>query len=289
MGRFIVNEKVFKYLAIFIGVVVIWAMCAGPDDSGRDNYDVNVQTMVSSAEGLDLKAVGSLLKKADDAETFEKLLNSKEEGVNNLDLNEDGQVDYISVTEYGADSLKGFSLTTEPTKGEVQEIATIEIQKSSDKQAQMQIQGNEQIYGRNHYYHSHFGFTDFLIMSYLFRPHGFYASPWSYGHYPGYYRHYSPVPHTQYRTNMNRNYGGSTFRSSSTPTMRSKIQSPNAGKTASTIKAPLKNPTASQKSFQARNPSKQIKSGGFGRSSSRSSSVRRSSYSRSGSYSRGGK
>ena len=93
------NEKVFKYLAIFLGIVVIWALCSRPDDKA-DNYDVNVQTLVSSAEGLDLKAVGELLKKTNDAETFEKLLNSKDESVNNMDLNEDGKVDYIFVTEF---------------------------------------------------------------------------------------------------------------------------------------------------------------------------------------------
>ncbi|MEJ2056005.1 MAG: hypothetical protein P8X42_18990 [Calditrichaceae bacterium] len=279
------NEKVFKYLAIFLGIVVIWAMCSGPNDR-QDNYNVNVQTMVSSAEGLDLKAVGALLKKADDAKTFEKLLNSKEEGVNNLDLNEDGKVDYISVTEFGNDSIKGFSLTTEPTSGEVQEIATIEIKKVGNNEAKVQIQGNQQIYGNHHYYHSHFGLTDMLIMGYLFRPHGFYASPWSYGVYPGYYHTYSTIPMSRYHSNVNRAYGGTNFRSSNSPTIRSNIKSPNAGKTARTIRAPLKNPTSSQKAFQARNPSKQVKSGGFGR---RGSSVRRSASSRSGSYSRGGK
>ena len=283
------NEKVFKYLAIFLGVVVIWAMCSSPDDK-PDNYDVNVQTLVSSAEGLDLKAVGELLKKANDAETFEKLLNSKDESVNNMDLNEDGQVDYIFVTEYGNDKIKGFSLTAEVSSGDVQEIATIEVEKGENNETQMQIRGNEQIYGHNHYHHSRFGLTDVLIMGYLFRPHGFYASPWSHGAYPGHYRSYSTVPNSRYRNNVNRTTSGTTFRSSSSPTIRSDMRSPNAGKTASTIKSPLKNPTASQKAFQARNPSKQVKSGGFGRkSTTRSSSVRRSSSSRSGSYSRGGK
>ena len=99
------NENVFKYLAIIMGVVVIWSFCSRSEDRA-DSYNVEVQTVVSAAEGLNLKAVGELLKKANDAETFEKLLNSKDEGINNLDLNEDGKVDYIFVTEYGNEKVK---------------------------------------------------------------------------------------------------------------------------------------------------------------------------------------
>jgi len=270
-----------------MGVVIIWSFCSRSEER-PDSYNVEVQTIVPAAEGLDLKAVGELLKKADDAKSFEKLLNSKDEGINNLDLNEDGNVDYIFVTEYGNEKVKGFSLTVEPTPGETQEVATIEVEKTADGQADVQVQGNEQIYGTNHYYHSHFGLTDFLIMSYLFRPHSYYASPWHYGAYPGYYNRYSTVAPSGYNSRV-RNMG-SGFRSTSSPVIQSSVNSPNSGKTAQSIRAPLKNPTSSQKAFQARNPSKQVRSGGFGRrSTTRSPSVRSSSSSRSRSFSRGGK
>lgn len=134
------NENVFKYLAIFFFIIVIWSFCS-QDEYGdqSDSYNVNVQTMVPASEGLDLKAVGALLKKADTAEEFEQLLNSPAEGVNNLDLDQDGKVDYIRVTEYGNDKVKGFSLTTQPASGETQELATIEVEKVDDQQANMQI------------------------------------------------------------------------------------------------------------------------------------------------------
>jgi hypothetical protein len=284
-----VSENIFKYLAVFLGIIVLWSFCSEPSRKGDEFYDVQVQNVVTANEGLDLKAVGGLVKKAKDAETFEKLLNSSSEGVNNLDLNEDGKVDYISVTEYGNDKVRGFSLTTEPAPGEVQEVATIEIEKLSGDQAQMEVRGNEQIYGRNHYYHSSFGLTDFLIMSWLFSSRPFYSSPWGYGSYPGYYSPYTTRPYNDYRSTMNNRTRSSSLTRSSTRNISSTVTSPNRGKAASTIKAPLKNPTSSQKSFQARNPSKQIRSGGFGRSSSgsRATSVRQSSSRRSGGFSRG--
>lgn len=283
------SENIFKYLAVFLGIIVLWSFCSEPSRKGEEFYDVQVQNVITANENLDLKAVGGLLKKAKDGETFEKLLNSKSEGVNNLDLNEDGKVDYISVTEYGTEQVRGFSLTTEPSPGEVQEIATIEVEKVSGEQAQMEVRGNQQIYGQNHYYHSSFGLTDFLIMSWLFSSRPFYSSPWGYGSYPGYYQPYSTIPHTNYRSSMNNRTRSSSLSRASQSTVGRNITSPNQGKAAQTVKAPLKNPTASQKSFQARNPSSQIRSGGFGRSSSgsRATSVRQSSSRRSGGFSRG--
>ena len=271
------NENIFKYLALFFFVIMIWSFCSEPDRSG-DVYDVNVQTLTPASDGLDLKAVGALLKKAKDAESLERMLNDPKEGVNNLDLNGDGKVDYIKVTEYGDDKVRGFSLTTEPARGEEQELATIEVEKAGDK-ANVDIRGNEQIYGPRSYYHSSFGLTDFLIMSYLFSPHRFYMSPWSYGYYPGYYRPYSTMDYNSYRNRTSSYNRSGRFVKTNAPNVTSTVKSPNSGKTATSVRAPLKNPTKSQKSFQARSV-KSSRGGGFGRSSS----VRRGSSSRSGGY-----
>jgi len=270
------NEKLFKGLAgIFIFLIVISFLWPS---GGDKNYNVNVQSTVYAGEGLDLATIGSLLKKAENATELERLLNDPATGVNNLDLNEDGKVDYVKVTEYGNDKSKGFSLTVEPIAGEVQEIATINIEKSGDDKAEVEVRGNEQIYGQNHYHHSSFGMTDMLFMYWLFRPHPMYMSPWGYGRYPGSYRAHNTVSQRDYK---NRTTGRRDLQKSSSSRIKGKSTSPNAGKSATKgIKAPLKKPTRSQKSFQKRNPSKQMSRSAFGRSSaSRTSrpSVRRSS------------
>lgn len=259
----------------------------------KANYDVTVQTLSEAGEGLDLRAVGELVKKAENAEAFEKLLNAGSGGVNNLDLNEDGKVDYISVTEYGTDTVKGFSLTTQPAPGETQEIATIEIEKKDEASAAVNVKGNEGIYGRNNSYFGHFGITDMLLLGYLFRPHPLYASPWGFGSYPGGFRDYSTAPSSDYRNRMAAQSSSSGLKPASGSAIKSGISSPNAGKTATSIKAPLKNPTMAQKSFQQRNPSSQLKTGGFGRAATKSGgfgqasksfapSVRQSGFSRGG-------
>lgn len=277
-----VSGSNIKFVAIALGIFCFWTLFL----KDSNDYDVNVQTNVSASDGLDLKLIGPLLKKAKDAETLEKLINDPAQGVNNLDLNEDDKVDYINVTEYGKGSNRGFSLTSDMGGGEIQEIATIQIEKKGDN-ADVQVQGNREIYGNNSYYHSHMpGIGSYLLMSYMFRPHPFYYSRWGYGYYPPYYRSYGRVSHRAYSSRNTASRSNSNFRKSNTNKMSSKITSPNKGKSSSKVKAPLRNPTKSQKSFQKRNPSKRARSGGFGRSSR--GSVKRSSSGRSrGGFGRG--
>ena len=281
------SERSYQYLVGVLVVIVLIGVFW--PSKPKEKYNVNITTLETAADGLDLQAVGGLVKKAQTAEHLERLLNGKQEGVNNLDLDEDGNVDYIKVTEYGDDGIKGFSLTAEPKQGEEQEIATIEIEKGNENTANVQVHGNRQLYGDNYYYRSHFPIGSFLLWSYLLRPHPFYVSPWGFGSYPSYYSPYGTTTTSAYRNRTKSMVTGANMQRTTTPAIKSDIKSPNSGKVAPSIRAPLKNPTQSQKSFQARNPSKHVRSGGFGRKSSsgvqrsgQRPSVRRSSYRRGG-------
>ena len=84
-------------------------------------------TATINAAGLDLKALGELVKQCKTAVEIEQRLNQPG-GINNLDLNNTGTVDYIHVTEYvSTNNGRGFSFTVIGKTGEKQEIATIEI------------------------------------------------------------------------------------------------------------------------------------------------------------------
>ena len=268
------QQNIFKYVLIgMLGISLfsIFSSLMGPDKSATNNYNVQVTQTISAEKGLNLQAVGELLKKAKNGEEFEKLLNDSSNSVNNLDLNQDGKVDYINVTEFGDGSVKGFSLTTETSPGEVQEIATIKIEKAEDgKTAEVETKGNPQIYGQNHYYHSSWsGIGTGLLMGYLFSSfHRPWSSPYSYGNYPSAYRSSPPMSPDAYQ----RHHNGKIPEGSYTKSTRGRydsIKSPNSGRTSSTIKAPLKNPTRSQKTFQVRSQSKPSRKGGFGKSPTR--------------------
>ena len=51
------------------------------------------------SENLDLKTVATLFGQAKDLEQFEQLLNNPDSAFSNLDLNGDGEVDYLRVIE----------------------------------------------------------------------------------------------------------------------------------------------------------------------------------------------
>jgi len=241
------------------------------------NQNVNMTVTSEAADGLDLKAVTALLKTVKDPAELEKRINSGDPRICNLDLNEDDTIDYVKVTEYGTGNVKGFSLTTELGEDDVQELATIEITEDGKGGHQAQTHGNSQIYGNNHYYHGGFGVGDYLMMRYLFSPHIGYSSGYGYNRYPSYYDRSRPLERSTYQSKM-RGVDTGKVTPAKAPAFAGTNASPNKTRTSSKIKAPLRNPTASQKSFQKRNPSRAVKSGGFGsRSSSRSGSVRSSS------------
>lgn len=268
--------------------------CDAPAQYG----DVNVTSNVEAADGLDLQAVGELVKQAKDAQDLERKLN-REGGVNNLDLNADGKVDFLHVTEYGNERAKGFSLTVQPAAGETQEVATIEIEKSGSadsgepEKADVYVRGNEQIYGtQHHHYHHSYPVGSMLLMAYLFRPHPFYMSPFGFGYYPPYYGGgYARVSRTSYATRTRSLTAGSTARPAGN--RPSSVQSPNRGKVANRgIRASLRNPTQSQRSFRARTSGATSSRGFARRVQSRASSQRRSaaprrSFGRSRGFSRG--
>lgn len=241
------------------------------------------------AKGLDLDAVTVLAKKSKDAADFERLLNSQAEAVNNIDLNDDGKVDYIEVTEYGSGDRRGFSLTTEISPGKTQEIATIDFQKEGDKTV-MQTTGNSSLYGPGNYRHSSFSMTDALLMGWLFSNRSSYSSPYGYGNYPpSYGGGWSRQPNDSYTGTMSSRTAGSSVSKSSSPVISQPAVSPNAEKTAAKAKA-LTTATQSQRSFASSSSSSSTSTstskpgsfGGFGRSSSSGSS-------RSGGSSGGGK
>lgn len=100
-----------------------------------------------AAEDFDLMAVMEVMKDSKDLEDFEKKINSKDNEVNNLDLNKDDEVDFVKVVEYSEESTKLIVLQAIVSASEVQDIATIEIEKHSDDEISLQVIGDPDIYG----------------------------------------------------------------------------------------------------------------------------------------------
>ncbi len=269
-------------LTSFLLIVSLFVGCSGGGSYSSSNYSTNYSTATTTPpetetaeKGLDLQAVTELAKKAKSAEDFEKLLNQPD-SVNNIDLDEDGKVDYINVTEYkdSTQNAKGFSLSVDLGEGNIQEIATIMLERDGpkDETIDVYVAGNEEIYGTDDYYAGSWDYDDSPFSSWAYSSHSYYRSPYRYGVYPAAFTAFAVAGLVAYRSRIKNYKDSSPLKSVTTIASKSKLTSPNAGKSASNIKATLAKPTTAQQVFQKSNPSRASKTTSSSSTSSRSSS-----------------
>jgi hypothetical protein len=191
MKRFSLTSVLF----IFIGLMV---SCDQQQSVAQDQTVATTST--PAAAGLDLQAVTEIVKQSKNAAEIEQKLNAPG-SVNNLDLDGDGNVDYIHVTEYGKGNMRGFSLTVMDSTGADQEIATIEIERGYDS-ANVIVVGEPEYYGPGVCYTGVWVPADVVLWGYLWHPHRYYYSPYQYGYYPPYYHPYHPVLFAAYNSHV---------------------------------------------------------------------------------------
>lgn len=98
-------------------------------------------------DDFSLEGALELFKKSSSPEEFERMLNSADARVNNLDLNGDGSIDYIRVIDKNRGNVHAFILQAVISENEAQDIAVIELEKLANGKAVLQITGDEDIYG----------------------------------------------------------------------------------------------------------------------------------------------
>jgi len=109
--------------------------------------DMQIDSTGLPGDQFSLEGALDLFQKSASPEAFEKSLNSEDKHINNLDLNGDGEVDYIKVISKQEGDLHLFILQVPVSENEDQDIAVIELEKTFNEQARLQIIGDEDIYG----------------------------------------------------------------------------------------------------------------------------------------------
>lgn len=164
-------------------------------------------------DNLDLYAVLDAFKSSKDLESFEKALNDKSNKINNLDLNTDGKVDYIKVIDNKDGDAHAITLRALVSKTESHDVAVIEIEKTGENSASVQIIGDEDIYGKDVIIEpksekEKAGFVvttvavnvwTWPVVTYMYSPaYVVYVSPWEYEYYPVWYDPWVPVAYDVY-------------------------------------------------------------------------------------------
>ncbi len=94
-----------------------------------------------------LQGAIELFKASKDLERFEQSLNAEENHVNNLDLDGDGNVDYVRVVDHLEGEAHVITMQVALSNEEVQDVAVIELEKNGEQSAVLQIRGAEDLYG----------------------------------------------------------------------------------------------------------------------------------------------
>ena len=104
-----------------------------------------------AGDNLDLYAVLDLFLKSKTIEGFEKTLNEQKTGINNLDLDLNGKIDFIKVVTKKDGDAYTFILQVDVSKTEKQDVAVILVNKDK-KTGKISVQavGDEDLYGKDY-------------------------------------------------------------------------------------------------------------------------------------------
>ena len=159
---------------------------------GRADETVTVTaTSTDISENLDLKTVATLFGQAKDLEQFEQMLNNPDSAFSNLDLNGDGQVDYLRVIETADNTRHLVVIQAVLAKDVYQDVASIYVEKDPETQSvTVQVIGDEYIYGTNY----------IIEPVYVYRPYIYdwfwgpdwvcWYSPYYWDYWPGWWHPY---------------------------------------------------------------------------------------------------
>jgi hypothetical protein len=182
--------------SLIVGFSLITTLC-----TAQDKITVEAKSNDIS-NNLDLKAVATAFGESKNLEEFEKKLNDYNSQISNLDLNNDGQVDYLRVVEKTENGVHVVEIQAVLGENEFQDVASIIVEKDQDDTPTVQIVGDPYLYGDNYIIDPSYLYTP-SIFSFFWGPDYFaWNSPYYWGYYPGYYHQHSPYGIDVYNSNV---------------------------------------------------------------------------------------
>jgi len=223
-----------------IGFLMIIFIVAIANLNAQDKTETDSELLGLPGDNLDLYATLDLFQKSKTIEEFEASLNDEKTGINNLDLNLDGEVDFIKVVTQKEDDDFAFILQVDVLEKETQDVAVILVTKDKDEKVTIQMVGDEDLYGKDYAIEpkldapavtanpAYSGSDTVVVKSepatvvviesepivqYVYSPVFVpYYSPYYYGYYPPYYHPYPVISVNVYfgrnRYHRNHYHGG---------------------------------------------------------------------------------
>lgn len=179
-----------KRVFLFV-VICLTSMFMAPSIMRADQTVTVTATSTDISQNLDLKTVATLFGQAKDLEQFEQMLNNPDSAFSNLDLNGDGEVDYLRVIETADNNRHLVVIQAVLAKDIYQDVASIFVEKDEKNQVTVQVVGDEYIYGANY----------IIEPVYIYRPYiydWFWGPSWVCWHSPYYWGYWPSWWHPFY-------------------------------------------------------------------------------------------
>ena len=176
-------------------------------------------------DNLNLFAVLKLFQESQTLEIFERDLNNEDMHINNLDLDQDGRIDYIRVVDHADGNYHTIVLQDALSPRDIQDVAVFTVNRDRHGHVSIQLTGDEALYGRDYiiepnyadleynetpnpgyaYYNTVNGETvvvnrtttievaSWPLIRFMFMPtYVVWQSPWYYNYYPSYWHPWRP-------------------------------------------------------------------------------------------------
>lgn len=216
----------------FLSCIPVILLLVGPSSTVKAQQASEQERLNLPGDNFNLAGMLDVFRQSPTLESFEAALNADTTKLNNLDLNNDGRVDYIKVFDRPDGDVHVIILQTDLGPNDAQDIAVIFVEKKGND-VSIQVVGDEELFGpdyiiepssekiqggtpnpayqgqqttiTNNYYYGDAGdsYRDrpsycsppstWIIVGFMYGPgYSPWISPWYWGYYPGWWSPWSP-------------------------------------------------------------------------------------------------
>ena len=189
---------------IYTGLSVVLMTMFLINQPKAQNYNTDDRSYrYDVSDYLDLEAVASVFAKSRSIDDFENRLNDYRNQVSNLDLNNDGYVDYLRLLKQYDRNAHVILIQAVLGNNYYQDVATVVIGRDGYNRDYIQIIGDPYLYGNDYILEPVFHKRPRILNSLWNRPQVVYVSRYYWGYYPTYYRLRPILPIHHYFHHLN--------------------------------------------------------------------------------------
>ncbi len=175
-----------NFLLLF-GMLFSFSVLSQEIKMSKENT-LSEEEITEAEENLSLQVVADIFGESSNVEDFEKRLNDPESAISNLDLNGDGEVDYLRVVEKEEGDKRIVYVQAAVTEDTFKNVASLVVVKDKNNEVDVKVVGDDAIYGKNYVIVPAFRRVPAVVSWFWAPSYRIWVSPYRFGYYPPYFR-----------------------------------------------------------------------------------------------------